>query len=232
MVSPELPDQVLASHTLLISHTLLHDVILLEGRAYSSKYAAKMKKKMLKRTKELNDLIEQKINSDVQEDMDMVEVLKQEVQDIDVKRDMAAARKYFTKMQLEGEKPTKFFCNLNKKRLAKAQFKELHVVEKNKEGKEEVRVVTEQREIEWEVRKFYWNLYGEHETRVYKKEIVQSIDSPSEMDPEDSRKLECGITEEEVSLTLKNTKNNIAPGPRGLGGHFIRFFGFTLKKSL
>ena len=157
MVSPELLDQVLASHSVLISHTLLHDVILLEARAYSLKYAANMKRKMLKRTEELNNLIEQKINSDATEDIDMVEVLKQEVQDIEDKRDMAAARKYFTKMQLEGEKPTKFFCNLNKKRLAKAQFEELHVVEKNKEGKEEVRVVTEQGEIEWEVKKFYWS---------------------------------------------------------------------------
>ena len=120
----------------------------MEIRAYSLKYAANMKKKMLKRTEELNDLIEQKINSDVTEDMDMVEVLKQEVQDIEDERDMAAARKYFTKMQLEGEKQTKFFCNLNKKRLTKAQFEELHMVEKNREGKEEVRVVTEQREIE------------------------------------------------------------------------------------
>ena len=109
MVSPELPDQVLASRSLLISHTLLHDVILLEVRAYSLKYSANMKRKMLKRTEELNDLIEQKMNSDVMEDMDMVEVLKQEVQDIEDERDMAADRKYFTKMQLEGEKPTKFF---------------------------------------------------------------------------------------------------------------------------
>ena len=76
IVSPGLPDQVLASRSLLISHTLLHDMILMEIRAYSLKYAANMKKKMLKRTEELNDLIEQKINSDMTEDMDMVEVLK------------------------------------------------------------------------------------------------------------------------------------------------------------
>ena len=68
---------------------------------------------------------------------------------------MGASRKYFIKMQLEGEKPTKFFYNLNKKRLAKAQFTELHVIEKNKEGSDEVRVITEQKEIEWEVRKYY-----------------------------------------------------------------------------
>ena len=113
--SPKLADQTLTSHSLLISHTLLHDIILLEVRAYSLKYAANMKRKMLKRMEELNDLIEQKINSDMTEDMDMVEVLKQEVQDIEDERDMAAARKYFTKMHLEGEKPTKFFCNINKK---------------------------------------------------------------------------------------------------------------------
>ena len=44
-------------------------------------------------------------------------LLKNEAQDLDDERDMALARKYFAKMQLEGEKPTKFFCNLNKKRL-------------------------------------------------------------------------------------------------------------------
>ena len=70
------------------------------------------------------------------------------------------------------------------------QFEELQVAEMNKEGKEEVRVITEQREIEWEVRKFYWHLYGEHEARVDKEEILQSIDSLTEIDPEDSQKLE------------------------------------------
>ena len=76
---PELPNQVLASPSLLISNTLLHDVILLEVRAYSLKDVAKMKRNMLRRTEELNDLIEQKINSDDPEDMDMVEFLKEEV---------------------------------------------------------------------------------------------------------------------------------------------------------
>ena len=37
------------------------------------------------------------------------------------------------------------------------------------------------------------------------------------MELEHCRKLECGITEEEVSFTLKNTKNNVAPGPGGFG---------------
>ena len=50
------------------------------------------------------------------------------------------------------------------------------------------------------------------------------------MDPEDSRRLECGITEEEVLLTLENTKNNVAPGPGGFGGAFYKIFWRYLKK--
>ena len=80
----------------------MHDVLLLEVRAYSLKYAANLKRKMLKKTEELNDLIEQKVNSSEQDDIEMVEVLKQEVQDIEDERDMAIARKYIAKVQLEG----------------------------------------------------------------------------------------------------------------------------------
>ena len=136
--SPELPDQEPASRSLLISHILLLDVLLLEVRAYSLKYAANLKKKMLNKTEELNDLIKKKANSNEQDDIEMVEVLKQEVQEIEDKRDMGIAMKHFAKVQLEGEKPLRFFCNLNKKRLAKAQFKELHIVEKDSEGREKV----------------------------------------------------------------------------------------------
>ena len=77
-------------------------------------------------------------------------------------------------MQLEGEKPTKFFCNLNKKRMDKAQFEELNVIEKKPNGEEVIRVVTEQKAIEWEVRKFYWNLYQEEEKDINKEEILET----------------------------------------------------------
>ena len=46
---------------------------------------------------------------------------------------------------------------------------------------------------------------------------------------EDSRRLECEITEDEVSVTLKNTKNNMAPGPGGFGGAFYKVFWKYLK---
>ena len=47
---------------------------------------------------------------------------------------------------------------------------------------------------------------------------------------EDCRKLECEITEREVTITLKNTKNNVDPGPGGFGGSFYKVFWKYLKK--
>ena len=156
---PELIDQALTSSTPLISSSLLHNVILLEARSYSMKYAAKLKRNLLRKTEELNEIIESKIDSDDPEDMEIVNNLKEEVQKIEDKRDLAAARKYFTKVPLEGEKPSKFFCSMNKKRLEKAQFDELHIVERKNNGLDEIRVVKEQKAVDWEVRKYYCNLY-------------------------------------------------------------------------
>ena len=48
---------------------------------------------------------------------------------------------------------------MNKKLKDKAQLEVLHVKETNKEGVENVREVTKQKEVEWEVRKYYWKLY-------------------------------------------------------------------------
>ena len=112
------------------------------------KYTAKIKRKLLRKTGELNSLIENKIDSENPEDIEVVRNLKKEVQNIEDERDLPAARRYFAKAQLEGEKPTKFFCSMNKKRKEKAQFEELHVVEKKPNGHEEVRVVKEQKEVE------------------------------------------------------------------------------------
>ena len=114
----------------------------------------------------MNNVIESKIYSEKPKDMEIIKNMKEEVHSIEDKRDLAAARRYFAKAQLEGEKPTHFFCSSNKKRMEKAQFEELHVVEKKPNGKEDIKIVKEQKEVEWDVRKFYWNLYKVEETNI------------------------------------------------------------------
>ena len=80
-----------------------------------------------------------------------------------------------------------------------------------------IRIIHDQKSIEWEVRKYYYNLYSEKETRVDKNEIRQNIEKVTKIDNEDASRLEWKITEGEVAVTLLNTKNNVAPGPGGFG---------------
>ena len=57
----------------------------------------------------MNNKIDEKANSIEDEDIKMVNVLKQEVQDLEDEYDMVTARIQFVQMQLEGERPTRFF---------------------------------------------------------------------------------------------------------------------------
>ena len=66
-----------------------------------------------------------------------------------------AARNLMVRYGLEEEKPTRLF----RKMKCKAHFEMLLVKEKDVNGDEYERTVTDQKSIEWEVRKFYWNLY-------------------------------------------------------------------------
>ena len=170
------------------------------------------------------------INSEDPDDMRKVNLLKEEAQELEDEREATAAKKYFAKMQLEGERPTKFFCNMKKKRTEKAQFEELHIVEKKPGGEEQIKVITDQKLVEWEVRKFYWKLYQDEEKIKNIEEILKNIASIKKVSEDDKVRMDVKISEEEVGNTLKSTKNNIAPGHAGFGGGFYKVFWKFLKK--
>ena len=69
---------------------------------------------------------------------------------------------------------------MNKKCNEKSQFEELHIVEKKPGGEEQIKVITEQKLVEWEVRKFYWKLYQDKEKIINKEEILKNIASINE----------------------------------------------------
>ena len=51
-----------------------------------------------------------------------------------------------------------FLCKRNKKVKNAAQFDTLIIKENYDRGVEKERTITDQKSIEWEVQKFYWNL--------------------------------------------------------------------------
>ena len=91
-------------------------------------------------------------------------------------------------------------------------------------------MITEQKQVEWEVRKFYWKLYEEEEKTINKEEVLRNIASIKKVSEDDRLRMDVRISEEEVGSTLKNTRNNIAPGHGGFGGYFYKMFWKFLKK--
>ena len=146
-------------------------------------------------------------------------------------RESETARRYFARNNLEGERPTRFFCSMNKKMKSKAQFETIHVKEENERGEEVIRVVTKQSAVEWEASKFYWSLYRKEETFCNKQDILDKIGELKGISEDDRCNLEKEITMEEVSINLKNARNNVAPGAGGFLGSFYKVFWCFLKKS-
>ena len=76
-----------------MSYTLLHDVILMEVRAYTMKFVAEQKREEQQMKRTLEERIDKIQNSVGIDDSDEMEELKQCVEDINNKEDEEAARK-------------------------------------------------------------------------------------------------------------------------------------------
>ena len=70
------PDQEISLVTPEISYILLHDIILMNVRAYAMKYQAKLKRETLERSEKINEAIEDLVDSDNPEGITKVNLLK------------------------------------------------------------------------------------------------------------------------------------------------------------
>ena len=116
----------------------------------------------------------------------------------------------------EGEKATKFFCNLEKRNYVNKVIHKLNI-----NGK----MITDAPEILREQKNFYQNIYntkvsGSDQSyyRFFKKENIVKIDTC------DRDLCEGKITEIEAKSVLKNMKNNKSPGTDGFPAEFYKFF--------
>ena len=93
-------------------------------------------------------------NSNEENDAKELERLKHELYEIENKEEVEAARKSMAKYKLEEEKPMSFFCMMNKKVKSTGQFDTMIIKEKDSNGVEKEKTITNQKTIELEVRKF------------------------------------------------------------------------------
>ena len=133
------------------------------------------------------------------------------------------------KYNLESEKTTKFFCKLNMKVKSTAQFDKLIVKEENPDGQVRERTITDQKSLEWEVRKYYWKLYGKQKVVIDKEEVKNMTGNIKKISQLEKDKLHEKNTMTEVITCLQNTRNNVAPGCGGFSGTFYKVFWCYIK---
>ena len=75
-----------------------------------------------------------------------------------------------------------------------------------------------------------WKFYRKEETVIDEKDTLEMTGQVKKISEAEKENLEKTITMEEVSKTLKNTRNNIAPGVGGFTGAFYKVFWCFLKQ--
>lgn len=206
----------------MISDQLFFETLLLEIRGKSISYASYKKKHENNQEHEIIQKI-QELESNISENsLFQIEELKTQLQDIRNKKiDGMMIRSRVNWIQ-NGEKGSRFFCNLEKRNFVDKSMGFLE----NENGD----IISEQKNILKEVKNFYQNLYSEKETiDVNLEELVPDIPILTE---EHQQIIEGPITFTEAAASLKNMKNNKSPGPDGFTVEFFKFFFIDLGTFL
>ena len=131
--------------------------------------------------------------------------------------------------KLEGEKPTKFFCALEKQNGVQKYVPQLIV----KDSDNQEVLICDQKNVEEEITMFYEHLYKnkDQELEIYSiEQFLGTPQAPVNRISDDERTTMAGpITVQELTAYLKKSKNNVSPGSSGFTNEFYKFFWRDLK---
>lgn len=123
-----------------------------------------------------------------------------------------------------GEKPSKFFLNLEKQNNTNKEIRQLSA--------ENGDILDRQSDILKEVFNFYSNLYAEKETDRINLEVLLNYPDIPKLSSQMSSLLEGPLCVDEIYSTLKIMKNNKSPGQDGFTVECYRYFWEDIKYLL
>ena len=190
-------------------------MLLLKIRGKTISYAS-YKNKLEKEKEEnlMNELRELEASTVDENTMQQLEELRIQLQQIRNKRIEGMMVRSRVKWMQDGEKGSRYFCSLEKRNFVD---KSMGFIEK---GNGEI--ISEQKNILNEVKKFYENLYSFK--AVKEVDLKATMTNAPVLSDEDSELIEGQVTFAEAAAALKNMKNNKSPGPDGFTVEFYKFF--------
>ena len=150
--------------------------------------------------------------------LDELETLKEELQNIRKNKMQGVLVRARAKIIEEDEKPTNFFCNLEKHNYTSKIIPKLET----NDGK----IITDQQEILNETKLFYENLYSNKDSQLIDINLYELFNNKDikKLNKDESDSIEGPITYQEAALILKAMSNNRSPGSDGFSAEFFKMF--------
>ncbi|KAL9981573.1 hypothetical protein ACROYT_G010292 [Oculina patagonica] len=216
---------------------LVWELIKMEIRDNTISFAKRKARAALKRevqiSKRLEELDHEICNSDnlsdIENTLNEYDNLKTEFQSIYEEKGRAAIFRSKCRWVEKGERPTKYFFNLEKRNYNRKTITELQTRD-NVTIKEEVKILQQ-------IEKFYEDLYSSKTTVTQEAfdEFIRGIEIP-ELSNEEQEQMEGIFTLEEYKRILESFEDNKSPGEDGFTAEFYKHFfdliGLDLIQSL
>ena len=228
------PEQ-LQSMNFTINHQLLLETLLCEIRGTTVQYCCIKKKKknellnlaLHKLENAENKADSQPDNIKLRQELDSA---RKEVEEFEKHEAEGAIIRARLKWQLEGEKPSRYFCNLEKYNALQKYIPRLKIKTENK-GEH---IISDQVNIDKELRNFYSDLYKSQEPKnigtienFLGKNGVKKCPKITE---KEASQLEGLISIDEATSYIKKCRSDASPGSSGFTGGFFKCFWRDLKK--
>ena len=206
--------------TSTISYDLFLELLFLRIRGETIKFASYEKRKHNMTEQQLIKDIETLEKSEMIQNPQLVMDKKAELETLrqqKIKGEMVRTRGHWLK---EGEKPTKFFCNLENRNFVEKTMKKIKLSDGS--------FIVEQKEALHHIGRFYSKLFKNRDdnldfeelSKVLKKLKIPQVNCPDLGTP---------ITVEELGMVLKKCKHNKTPGMDGITSEFLKVFWIKLK---
>ena len=201
---------------------LFFEILLLEIRSKTVAFSSALNKKDKDKVKLLEEEIAHLDKTNSVENFETMQEKQRELNKLREKRlegTMVRARARWIE---QGEKPSKYFCNLENRNFVSKRIATL-IKNNNVE-------VTDFNGINKEVSSFYTQLYSSREKEIVNVDLNHILnENTPKLTNEKANSIEGQMTIPEATLTLSKMKNNKSPGSSGFSVEFFKFFWNDLK---
>ena len=205
-----------------INDQLFWETLKLMIRGKTISYSTYKKRSQNEREKQINEKLIQ-LYQNFEANREEIGQLSTELSQIREDRIKGILLRAKVRWKVEGEKSTRYFCNLEKRHFSEKTIPKLIV--ENKEISDQMAIISEQE-------KFYKQLYSTKNTTITAedKTIFFNSDNPfiTVLNENEKQSLEGPLTPTEALKSLKEMKNNKSPGIDGFTVEFYKFFWIDL----